>query len=337
MTKPTVYTWLDDSAPVYSNTMSSFIALLRACLVDGYGTKAGAGWSIPFEDATSLILKQGGTNPLKHCLKIYDFEASTTRACAYYQIAQDYTDLNTPVDSWYDSSILDTYLKFPKGYSSSTAYQVPWIILATSRAVYFMFGYNNTVSGSIPDKFSSNNSFESGYNFNGFFGDYTPYHEWNTRNTMYALGSPSSTSPSYLTDFITQLGTSVSNKSFCGSLKDNRVAYSRAYYNTLVPESKGDNGYLGFNFTLPAPEGYNSKDNPVDNSLKLDVVRLTNEFALVGEMPGLLYHIHGRYFDKDKTDDISFKGVGGYEGKNIYIVNTYNGQAFIHDGEWGVE
>ena len=52
---PIVYRYDDPNAPVCSGTRGSLIALLNACLVDGYGTgttaKPPAGWSMPFANA----------------------------------------------------------------------------------------------------------------------------------------------------------------------------------------------------------------------------------------------------------------------------------------------
>ncbi|MGI2067840.1 hypothetical protein [Shewanella sp. MF08487] len=48
----TVYRWDDAGAPQLgaSPTPSEIIAVLKACLVTGYGAKAGLGWSVAFED-----------------------------------------------------------------------------------------------------------------------------------------------------------------------------------------------------------------------------------------------------------------------------------------------
>jgi len=46
MAAPTVYKSTDASAPVLSGTVGSMIAVLDACLVNGYGSKAAAGWTV---------------------------------------------------------------------------------------------------------------------------------------------------------------------------------------------------------------------------------------------------------------------------------------------------
>jgi len=46
-----LYSWDDDGAPVLGTTTDgSLLSILRACLVDGYGTRTAAGWSMPHSD-----------------------------------------------------------------------------------------------------------------------------------------------------------------------------------------------------------------------------------------------------------------------------------------------
>ena len=55
MTAPKIYRWDDDNAPVASGQAGSGIALLRACLVDGYGDKQPAGWSMPYSNSEGTL------------------------------------------------------------------------------------------------------------------------------------------------------------------------------------------------------------------------------------------------------------------------------------------
>lgn len=48
MATPTIYRSSDTSAPVLSGTIGALVGVLDACLVNGYGSKAAAGWSIAF-------------------------------------------------------------------------------------------------------------------------------------------------------------------------------------------------------------------------------------------------------------------------------------------------
>lgn len=52
------YSWQDDQAPQLSNVDGAIKTILKACLVTGYGSKAGAGWTALFEDAYRIVLRR---------------------------------------------------------------------------------------------------------------------------------------------------------------------------------------------------------------------------------------------------------------------------------------
>lgn len=73
----TVYRSTDASAPVLSNANGSLIAVLRACLVDGYGSKAAAGWTAPYT-GTNLIAFKEGAGGNNRFLRVFDGGADTS-------------------------------------------------------------------------------------------------------------------------------------------------------------------------------------------------------------------------------------------------------------------
>lgn len=50
MTAPTIYRYDDAGTPVLGGRQDGFYQILRACLVDGYGSKSAAGWSVVYDD-----------------------------------------------------------------------------------------------------------------------------------------------------------------------------------------------------------------------------------------------------------------------------------------------
>lgn len=50
-----VYRWDDEDAPALNGSRSSLLVLLKACLVTGFGSKQGLGWTMPFEDINQGI------------------------------------------------------------------------------------------------------------------------------------------------------------------------------------------------------------------------------------------------------------------------------------------
>lgn len=67
----TVYRSTDASAPLLTNSNDSLIAVLRACLVDGYGSKPPAGWTAPFTGTNLIAFKQGAGGNNRY-LRVYD-------------------------------------------------------------------------------------------------------------------------------------------------------------------------------------------------------------------------------------------------------------------------
>lgn len=59
----TVYQSTDASAPVLTGQVGKLVALLDACLVNGYGSKSAAGWTKAYAGTNTAIYKQGtGSN-----------------------------------------------------------------------------------------------------------------------------------------------------------------------------------------------------------------------------------------------------------------------------------
>lgn len=56
-TPVTVYRWDDTGAPVLNRTAGSMTALLKTCLVTGYGAKPSAGWANPFNETGVTVLR----------------------------------------------------------------------------------------------------------------------------------------------------------------------------------------------------------------------------------------------------------------------------------------
>lgn len=57
MGAPTIYRNTDTSAPALTsvNDSASLTKLLEACLVDGYGSKSAAGWTLEFENVAETV------------------------------------------------------------------------------------------------------------------------------------------------------------------------------------------------------------------------------------------------------------------------------------------
>lgn len=80
----TVYRSTDSSAPTLSGTVGSLVALLDACLVNGYGSKTAAGWTKPFTATNGAVFRPG--SGVQHYFHIDDNSPNATAAAREAQI-----------------------------------------------------------------------------------------------------------------------------------------------------------------------------------------------------------------------------------------------------------
>src|SRR5690348_12633571 len=62
MSAPVVYSSSDTGAPVLTGQAGSLIAVLDACLVNGYGTQTAAGWTKAFSGTNKADYRMAGGN-----------------------------------------------------------------------------------------------------------------------------------------------------------------------------------------------------------------------------------------------------------------------------------
>lgn len=325
MASPTVYSWQDPSAPqITRGTTSEYQNLFQKVLVDGYGSKVGAGWTIPFADASGFIIKQGGTDAIKACMKIYDFNASG-QFCKV-EASDDYTDFTTPVDQ-FDG--FNTYDRLSVGYATVATYNIPWMFFATATSIYMMFGYNNFGTDSPSFDSAASSVFRNHCNY---FGDYVPFNATQQRKQISIHYQQNSTQETSLCNGLTSNSTTISQKlinSGAGGLAGSFDASWMTIQSQLL-NVEYDIGLSASNTNVP------SFPNPTDGSLYLDSPKILSERSIIGSLPSFLYSPASKPLPITKNI-YTFDGSGGYTGSKIYVINTYSGQFYLHDGDWGVE
>ena len=334
MAAPTIYKWTDPSAPQMTrNGTTDIQAIFQACLIDGYGSQTAPvsgtnKWSIPFSDATSFILKQGGTKARKTGVKFYG--ASTSGADNYMKVyaAADWTDLSTPVSPWTSGHSSE---RVAAGSASVASYNIPWIIIATERAIFVQFGYNNQQTNTTMFDTAGGSSM-----FNGhfFFGDYIPEDNGLLVNQMLTISYYASTSYRYYCENFTYQNSTKSygykvvagNTANVTGINECEIMHMRPgeTASTVMGLTNADQQFPGY------PNGLNG-------GLYLDIYRIVSNRSIMGVIPGLMYSIQSRPFNNyGVVQEIA--GTGTYAGETIYIFGDYNAtQYYIHDGEWGVE
>lgn len=129
-----VYKWDDAGAPVLNKTANCMEDIFKACLVTGYGTKEGAGWSLAFEADGVKVLRPSISPDTDFYLRMSADTGTEVAAQVYLNM----TDASTG-----DLKLqCTTPFKYAKGVSSGK-----WLLVATSRGVWFfceqMYGQKN--------------------------------------------------------------------------------------------------------------------------------------------------------------------------------------------------
>lgn len=131
---PIFYKWTDASAPVLDGNNGSFLNVLDACLVNGYGSKAAAGWSKPFV-GTNIAVYRPGAGP-RHYLRV--FNAHATLGSINLRGFVSMSDANTGTRGFPTTG---QAAGEGAGYTVSAtkdAVARPWILIADDRTFYFI-------------------------------------------------------------------------------------------------------------------------------------------------------------------------------------------------------
>ncbi|AUR84131.1 hypothetical protein NVP1049O_22 [Vibrio phage 1.049.O._10N.286.54.B5] len=162
MTTPTVYKWDDDGAPQLVNrTPSEMLAVIKACLVDGYGAKSGLGWTLEFEDTTtqSMVLRNSPVDGTGSYLKFWSAsggDTGTTIRCQSYKLM---TDINN-----------GTFPSYYNSMGSPRAEITSWMIVGTSKCAYIIFY--------VKDSTTNGGTLDSNTHFVGDFTSRIPNDEF---------------------------------------------------------------------------------------------------------------------------------------------------------------
>lgn len=146
-----VYTSLDTGAPVLSGTQFARVRqILLACLVNGYGSKPAAGWTIGHDVANGFSLFNGfgyinfvsGTSNWSHLAYIMEAITDASTALA--------GGVNRRSAGWYDGSASTERQGFFTGSTGLNSTQNPyWSVVADDKTCIFFFGGGATSADSV--------------------------------------------------------------------------------------------------------------------------------------------------------------------------------------------
>jgi hypothetical protein len=135
-----VYRWDDAGAPqVVTRKPSEFMNILKKCLVDGYGSKQPAGWTVAFENGVSnqIVFTNDPTKGTGGSVKLYALNnTNANEGLMYFDPAFSYSNIDTPIKRGYRAGFHPFSSSFDK-----------WMVIATSTAFYLIASNINAVSG----------------------------------------------------------------------------------------------------------------------------------------------------------------------------------------------
>lgn len=134
------YRWDDAGAPQLTNGKpSEIIAILKKCLDEGYGTKAGAGWSVVFENAAAfkIAFRNSTTEASGGFVQFWSVDGTDANSGQMrFRGAKSMTALDTFVDAQYQMQFsIATPVKY-------------WVLLATSAGFWFFSTHSLTTPSS---------------------------------------------------------------------------------------------------------------------------------------------------------------------------------------------
>lgn len=152
MAAPKIYQWTDDGAPTLDATAGSLIAVLDACLINGYGDKPAAGWAKAFDGGQTAVYR--ASEGLRPYLRVTDDGSSAQGG----KVAQVDGFLSmTAIDAGagpFSSAALQGFFGKSDGQDTSGNSPRQWLLAADDkRLVLFSTRLDRINNGLIPMAF----------------------------------------------------------------------------------------------------------------------------------------------------------------------------------------
>lgn len=316
----TVYRSTDTSAPTLNGTVSSLIALLDACLVNGYGSKAAAGWTKPYTGTNKAAFKLGGGS---NCyLRVVD-DGTTSAAYARGIGYETMSDVDTGTNPFPTTAQVSGGCHLHKSNTADSTAR-PWMVIATERGFYLFVQAAATVFGATP----------AATDIQWFFGDAKSYKSGDAYQCAFVAPTTATLNGA------SNLGTISSNTSFAAAA-GHFVCRAYTQSGSSTQFAKGV-----FRLTIGnagAVCGTNSLGqypDPVTGALNESPVLIvepgtSGAVAVRGQLPGFFEPQH----DKPANAYDTFDGTGALAGTTFMLVPVYQSPtlgrgAFQTSGSW---
>lgn len=295
----TIYQSTDAGAPVLSATAGALITVMDAVLVNGYGTKAAAGWTKAFTGTNKAAYRMGGGS--RNYLRVLDTGPLTVNEarCTGYTSMSDVDTGGGAFGTFVSSS----YYIIKKSDAGNNAAQA-WIIVADERT--FLLFRITAVSGAAYAPF--------------FFGDfYSVAGSSDVWNTLVIGSADEQTSDSSQAGgyFFGKCSTAV-------NVVVPRHGVAATYTGvggTIGIGKVGDARKAGGDYFTNAAAGAVPAPNPIDNAYYLSPLWLSeSNGAIRGRMRGI-WQLCGPY--SAFSNGAVITGTNELQGKTFLVIQIY--------------
>lgn len=324
-----IYRYTDASAPAMSGTVGSLLAVLDACLVNGYGALPAAGWTKPFANTTNKgCYRNSPTDGTGFHLYVDDSGpgagAAREARCTGFQ-TMSALGVGTGQFPTAAQMLIGTGAAVCRKSTTADATSRPWYLVADN-TVFYLFVETGDMTGSM---------------YNLFFGDFISYtpndpnrclligrcsennsapnSEWSgalngLAGNTWASPLVSTLSGHYLAGNFTGVGGSMPFGKHSDLAKLGVTGFGSYSGTTVVPNTWAT-GYVGSNYGGPNAFPY---PNMADGGLWMAPIWIHHTGTVRGYMKGLWCPCH----NLPLTHGDTFNGTGTMSAKSFIALNS---------------
>lgn len=312
MAQFTIYKSTDASAPVLNGTSGALVAVINACLVDGYGSKSPAGWTKT--TGASKAAYQQGAGSVGHYMRVQDDGPGGASYCEAritgYESMSDVDTGTNPYPTAAQGAGGVAMFVARKSVSADSTPR-PWIIAADSRTFYLWMQTGDT-----------------GWNPAGtytafFFGEFFSVKPTTDsfRNLIIGRYLENSNNLTHTGEFTDGISASITS-----ALSGHVIARSYSGGGASIVATKGGDNFKGGGVTYLL--GVTQYPNGTDNSLYMSPVWIAESAAgtVRGTMRGFWHICHAI---AGFSDGDTFSGANELAGKAFMLIKI-SGNAGIY-------
>lgn len=263
----------DASAPTLSGTAGTLISVLDACLVNGYGSKSGAGWTKAYSGVNLAAYRMSTTSPATgFYLRVDDSNATASRLVGY----ETMLDVNTGTGPFPTSIQFSGGLYAIKSSGAGSTAR-PWVVVAENRSFYIFILGNQTTFGAGDT-----------WNCTVFFGDIITRKAVDGYNCALIANSSASNNSQQM-GTVNSLGTYGDITAHYLARDYTGVGGSKQFGKCRVFKTWG-----AYSNILGGPESYVTFPDPITQTWDLaKVMVMESAIVMRGYLPGLYDNIGG--------------------------------------------